>query len=39
MWNKHCKKLHPMTAMDNRGSYVWKEMIEVREVDMTSGGK
>uniref|UniRef100_A0A0V0IVJ9 Putative ovule protein n=1 Tax=Solanum chacoense TaxID=4108 RepID=A0A0V0IVJ9_SOLCH len=29
MWNKYCKKQHPMLAMSKGDSYVWKKMVEI----------
>ncbi|XP_059306289.1 uncharacterized protein LOC132057691 [Lycium ferocissimum] len=31
MWNKYCKKLHPVIAQARGGSNAWKKMVLVRE--------
>lgn len=31
MWNKYCKKWHPIMAQGNGVSHVWRKMIKVRE--------
>lgn len=31
MWNKYCKKLHPIVARGIGAPQVWKEMISVRK--------
>lgn len=31
MWNKYCKKFHPIMAKGKRASHVWRKMVEVRE--------
>uniref|UniRef100_M1DSQ6 RNase H family protein n=1 Tax=Solanum tuberosum TaxID=4113 RepID=M1DSQ6_SOLTU len=32
MWNKYCKKVHPLIAKGTGASNTWKKMTEVREV-------
>lgn len=31
MWNKYCRKLHPVIATGIGASHVWRKMIKIRE--------
>jgi len=31
MWNKYCKKLHPVMVHSRGGSHIWRKMVNIRE--------
>ncbi|KAG5594127.1 hypothetical protein H5410_035359 [Solanum commersonii] len=40
IWNKYCKKVHPVIAKGFGASHIWRKMIKVREeVEHNIGGK